>query len=174
MLLTILISLFFEIKANFPSTCRMNRDCSIYGPEYVCDIYLRICQNPWDLSKQCLEDYDCPRGYACEQFCKYGLTPRESTSNSTWTPWKPWPPQPYPFCHRRRSNALKYILNQDGSQGIIKYCLFSGFARKWTLLEESEILNMVKGQIDLPKVLINHHPKVPVTMMMIVLQHLTK
>ena len=120
MLLIILISLFFEIKANFPGTCRMNRDCSIYGPEYVCDIYLRICQNPWDLSKQCLEDYDCPRGYACEEFCKYGLTPRVSTSNSTWSPWKPWPPQPYPFCHRKRSNGLKYILDQDGSQGIIK------------------------------------------------------
>ena len=114
MLLIILISTIFEINATpikslFPSTCRTNKDCSIFGPEYVCDMYKRVCENPWDLGRQCLQDYDCPRGYACEQFCKSKDTV-ESSGNSTWSPWRPWEKTSRDFISRRRcSNSLKYF-----------------------------------------------------------------
>ena len=136
-------------------------------------MYQRVCENPWDLGRQCLQDYDCPRGYACEQFCKSKDTV-ETSGNSTWTPWRPW--ENTSISRRRCFNSLKYFWPVWISIDNFLSCIFSGFAKKWTLFKPSLNLNMVSGLIDLQKVLeaLIGLLKVLVTMMMIVLQHTTK
>ena len=88
MLLLILISSVLEIKAFQQSICRDSGDCASLGQGFECNQLYGICQNSWDFSRPCLEDYECPRGYACEAFCKtYSKRQKLGESERYRPPW---------------------------------------------------------------------------------------